>query len=62
MSKNSLKIFWERDTRPYSSAQDFFRVLFKSCHITVLCENGDVQKNSILNVLDSDGSEYEITV
>lgn len=57
-----LKIYWERDTRPYSSAGDFFRILLSTWHVTILCENSEVTVESVLNVREESWEEHEITV
>lgn len=57
-----LKIFWERDTKLHSCAKDLFRVLVSTGHVTILCKDGDVTKESILSVKDGSDEEFEITV
>lgn len=49
-SPDLLKIYWERDTKRYSCARDFFRVLFSMWNVTILCKNNTVTLESIMNV------------
>ena len=55
-------IHWDKDTGRYSCAKDFFRILHEQGKVSVLCDSNSITKYSILNVLDKNGSEYELPV
>lgn len=57
-----LKLYWERDTKRYSCARDFFAILLSTGNVTILCKNNTVTLESILNVSEANWAEYEITV
>lgn len=62
MKPKQCIIYWERDTGIYSHTKDFFRILNQQGIVSIWRDGDSITKSSILNVLDDDGSEYELPI